>query len=94
MTDQPCTTGQAPGRYNTRQRQAVLHTLRERRLEQRLSLKGLSERSGIARPIISQIERGRLVATDLEAHLLGDALGLPAGALRIRTVLAYEETAA
>ena len=64
-----------------------LRTLRELRLELGLTLKQVQERTGLHKATLSQIERGRLVASPAEAQRIGDALGLQ---LETRTVLVYE----
>lgn len=68
-------------------------TLREIRKRAGLSLTALGEASGVSPAVLSQIERGRLVATTEEADRIALALKLPAGALVLRTTLIYDEPA-
>lgn len=68
-------------------------SLGEIRLGRGLSLRELQERAGINRATLSQIERGRLVATPAEADAIALALGLPVGSLVTRTMLVYEAAA-
>ena len=63
------------------------HTLRELRLNAEMTLRDLAAASGLHKATISQIERGRLVATEQEADALAAALGHPAGALQTRPML-------
>jgi predicted transcriptional regulator len=62
-------------------------TLRELRLRAGLSVRDLGELAGLHKGIVSQIERGRLVATQQEADKLALALGHPAGALQTKPML-------
>lgn len=71
----------------------IPRTLRDLRVARGLSIRALEDASGVNRAIISQIERGRLVATPEEARKLGDALSLP-GPLVTRTMLVHEEASA
>lgn len=64
-----------------------LRTLRELRLELGLTLKQVQERTGLHKGTLSQIERGRLVASPREAALISRALGFQ---METRTVLVYE----
>lgn len=64
-----------------------LRTLRELRLELGLTLKQVQERTGLHKGTLSQIERGRLVASPKEARLISQALGFR---METRTVLVYE----
>jgi transcriptional regulator with XRE-family HTH domain len=64
-----------------------LRTLRELRLELGLTLKQVQERTGLHKATLSQIERGRLVASPHEATLISRALGFK---LETRTVLVFE----
>lgn len=64
-----------------------LRTLRELRLELGLTLKQVQERTGLHKATLSQIERGRLVASPREALLISRALGFQ---METRTVLVYE----
>lgn len=64
-----------------------LRTLRELRLELGLTLKQVQERTGLHKGTLSQIERGRLVASPREAGLISRALGFQ---METRTVLVYE----
>ncbi len=66
-------------------------TLREMRVQAGLTLRALSDLSGVAAPVVSQIERGRIVAEPHEAAKIASALGLPDGSLVLRTTLVYEE---
>jgi transcriptional regulator with XRE-family HTH domain len=75
-------------------RRPVPHTLRELRTNRGWTLRELADRSGVLFSVISQIERGRIVATGEEAARLAAALELPAGALRLSATLVYEEPAA
>ena len=84
----------APGGYNPSVGVSTLRPLRELRHDRGLSIRGLETAAGVNRAVISQIERGRLVATAEEADRLDAALDLPAGALRTYTVLATEQAAA
>jgi transcriptional regulator with XRE-family HTH domain len=78
--------------YNRSRGRSPLRTLRELRLDRGLRLADLEAASEVHRALISQIERGRIVATAKEADQLGRALGLSPGSLRTYTVLATEET--
>lgn len=64
-----------------------LRTLRELRLELGLTLRDVQARTGLHKGALSQIERGRLVASPREARLISQALGFQ---LETRTVLVYE----
>lgn len=64
-----------------------LRTLRELRLELGLTLKQVQERTGLHKATLSQIERGRLVASPKEARLISQALGFQ---METRTVLVFE----
>lgn len=66
----------------------MLRTLRELRVEQGLSLRELAEASGVNKGTISQIERGRLVATRAELDAIAAILDRP---LEVRTLVVYEE---
>lgn len=66
-----------------------LRTLRELRLELGLTLRQVQERTGLNKGTLSQIERGRLVASPNEALLISLALGFQ---LETRTLLVYEST--
>lgn len=85
--------GYNPGAGASRGR-AVPRTLRELRTSLGLSLRDLEARSGVSRATVSQIERGRLVATTGEADLIAEGLGLGAGSLATRTTLIYDEVPA
>ncbi len=63
------------------------HMLRELRLIKGWSLNDLAARSGLHKAVISQIERGRMVATQAEADRRAQALGYPAGALQTKPML-------
>lgn len=76
--------------YNAGRRPSSLRPLRELRIDHGLSLRALAAAAGIDRAIISQIERGRMVATIEEAAKLSTALGLEANQLRPVTLLATE----
>lgn len=64
-----------------------LRTLRELRLELGLTLKQVQERTGLHKGTLSQIERGRIVASPDEARAISVALGFP---METRTVLVFE----
>ena len=68
-------------------------TLRELRLRAGLSVRDLGEKADLHKGIVSQIERGRLVATQDEADKLAVALGYPAGALQTKPMLFLVEDA-
>ena len=63
------------------------HTLRELRLNQSMTLRDLATKSGLNKATISQIERGRLVATQAEADQLAEALGFAPGTLQTKPML-------
>jgi DNA-binding XRE family transcriptional regulator len=69
----------------------VARTLRELRLDRGLSLRDLSELAGLNRATVSQIERGRLVATPAELSRLEAALDLPLATLNTKPMAVYEE---
>jgi DNA-binding XRE family transcriptional regulator len=69
-------------------------TLRELRLAAGISLRELAETSGLQKGTLSQIERGRIVATKTEADQLATALGLDPGALENATLLIHRGRAA
>lgn len=69
---------------------SVLRTLRQLRLERGHSLRALAELSGVDKPTLSQIERGRLVANPQELAAIGKAIG--AEGLENRVVPCIEET--
>lgn len=90
----PTDTPRRPERgYNAPRRRsrgpAAPRTLRDLRLAAGLSLRELEVRCRISRATISQIERGRLVATRAEADALAWALGLE-GEFVTRPLLVYE----
>jgi transcriptional regulator with XRE-family HTH domain len=87
------TTGAGERGYNPPKRGSRVRSLRELRFEAGLSLRALAEASNVHRAILSQVERGRMVATTAEADRVADALGLPRGSLHTRTVLVHEEAA-
>jgi len=53
-----------------------MHPLKEQRLSRHLSLKDLSERSGVSQHVISRAERSRGRVSDLSAWRISEALGL------------------
>lgn len=63
------------------------HTLRELRLQRGWSLNDLAQLCEIPKAIISQIERGRMVATAQEADRLAAVFGYPPGALQTKPML-------
>lgn len=67
-------------------------TLRELRIAQGAKLRELAAVAGLSPGLLSQIERGRLVATPAEADRIAHALRLPAGALVTRTMLVHERS--
>jgi transcriptional regulator with XRE-family HTH domain len=71
----------------------VARTLRELRIERGMSLRQLGDRSGLNKGTISQIERGRLVATPREVIALEVGLGLPIASLTVKTMVVLEEAA-
>lgn len=83
----------AQGHSRGRRVRFVPRTLRELRMARGITLRELAERSGVAAAIVSQVERGRLVATPGEAAALAVALGLEADGLVTRTMLVHEELA-
>jgi transcriptional regulator with XRE-family HTH domain len=72
-------------------RPTTLYTLRQ---EAGLSIRALAALSGVDKAIISQVERGRLIALPAEADRIAAALGLPAGTLHTRMTLVYYDGAA
>lgn len=68
---------------------AVPRTLRELRIERGLSLRETAALTGLHRGVISQIERGRLVARADEMRALQEAIGLP---LETRVMLVSDVT--
>lgn len=62
-------------------------TLRELRHQADLSLRALADMAHLSPAVVSQIENGRLHATETELQKLSFALGLPAGALVTRTLV-------
>lgn len=69
---------------------AMLRTLRELRVEHSLSLSELAAATGINKGTLSQIERGRIVATPAELAAIGAVLGR---VLEVRTLAVHEEHA-
>jgi len=70
---------------------AAPHTLRELRLAAGMTLRELADRASISKGSLSQIERGKRVASQPEILSIDIALGLPAGSLQTRLMLVYEE---
>lgn len=66
----------------------MLRTLRELRVDEHLSLAELAEKSGVNKGTLSQIERGRIVATPAELVSIGMVFGRQ---LEVRTLAVYEE---
>ncbi|RDI73284.1 helix-turn-helix domain-containing protein [Gaiella occulta] len=69
----------------------LLRTLREIRMGSRTTLRQLQDRTGINKGTLSQIERGRMVASPAELAAIADALGLDR--LENRTVPCFEADA-
>lgn len=65
--------------------------LREVREERDITLRALAQASGIARPILSQIETGLRSATVREQRLIGAALGIPSHRITLRSYLVIED---
>lgn len=72
----------------TRRGGAMLRTLRELRVEAGLSLQDLADASGVNKGTISQIERGRIVASPRELAAISSVLDRD---LEVRTLAIYEE---
>lgn len=93
MTAAADTPRREKGGYNHRRTRsrgpAAPQTLRDLRLAAGLSLRELEARCRISRATLSQIERGRLVATRAEADALAWALGLN-GEFVTRPLLVHE----
>lgn len=79
-----------PG-YNQARTPSRIRTLRDVRLEKNVTIRQLERLSGVSRATISQIERGRMIASRTEAARIAEALGLEPGSLRTRTTLVLEE---
>lgn len=70
---------------------AVARTLRELRLDAGLSLRELAERAQLNKAVVSQIERGRMVATPAELARLEAGLALPIATLTTKPMVVLEE---
>jgi len=69
-------------------------TLRELRLAAGHSLNSFALIAGVPKAVISQIERGRIVATTAEADALAAALGLDPGSLETKPFLVHQDRGA
>jgi len=85
-------TAARPTAAVTTPRRTVLHTLRQIRVGRGWTLGQLASATGINKGTLSQIERGRLVASQHELRLIAAALELDM--LENRTVPCHETTAA